>query len=150
MPDHHNEHLHDMHQLMQEFENLNALHQPDRLEFGLQDFKDAVKAGGKKVTDTYKSAEEAVSKKVTETSQSYKGLATDQEVIEYYFLQDPEHQAQYITMLLDKVNLPDLVKMMLQSSAMKKAIMFAWHPGGIDDTTRKRVYDEMHPVKPKK
>jgi hypothetical protein len=57
-------------------------------------------------------------------------------------------QAEYLKLVIESTNFPlaDLLKMMSQSSVMKKAILKAWYTDAITDTKREEVYKAMHPT----
>ena len=152
MPPYENQSMHDMHALLQQFETLNAAHAPEHLEWRLPTVKDVTDAGNaaaNKVTGTIKSAKDAVNKKLEQRDQSSKKLATDQEMIDYHLSLDVASKAEYLKLVIGRVDFPlaDLLKMMSQSSVMKTAMLNTFYTEAITDAKRADVYKAMHPPK---
>jgi hypothetical protein len=153
MPPYENQSLYDMHALLQQFDTLNAAHAPEHLEmWSIQDMKDAASAGVKKVNDVASAAYKKGSDTYTAANQKYNGLATDQEMIDYYFSLDVERKADYLKLVIGTVDFPlaDLLKMMSQSSVMKTAMLNTFYPEAITKEKREEVYKAMHPTPPPK
>ena len=114
-----------------------------------KDVKDAVNAGAKKVADTYNSTKDTVNKKLEQRDQSSKKLATDQEMIDYHFSRDVARKADYLKLVIGRVDFPidDLLKMMSQSSVMKTAMLNTFYREAITNEKRAEVYTAMHPTK---
>ena len=150
MPPYENQSMHDMHGLMQQLDTLNSAHAPEHLEWTMPTYKDvtdAASAAKKKISDTYAATKDTVNKKLEARDQTSKKLATDQEMINYHFSQDPARQADYLKLVMGSTNFPctDLFNMMSQSSVMKADMLAVWYPQGITNEKRTEVYTFLHP-----